>query len=117
MTKLYIFCWFVGLVPLQVEHCDTPSVVKSDQGDLDDETEEISKSESIVPLLTNEHLAKLYVFALIWGMGAFLESEDRRKYDIFLKENLELLSLPKNKAKHPDVNLHKTMFDIVQLIM
>lgn len=89
---------------MQVEHSDAPSIAKSDQGDLDDETEDISKCESIIPLLTSEHLAKLYVFALVWGMGAFLECEDRLKYDVFLKENCPELSLPKNKAKHPDVS-------------
>lgn len=70
---------------------------------MEDEPEELSKSESIVPLLPNEHLSKLYVFALVWGMGAFLDTEDRMKYDIFFKENFKHLSLPKNKAKHPDV--------------
>lgn len=37
-------------------------------------------------------------------MGAFLDIEDRIKYDIFLKENFKQhLNLPRNKAKNADV--------------
>lgn len=88
---------------MQVEHSEEASTVKSEHGDLDDETtEDISKSEAIF-ILTPEHLAKLYVFALIWGMGAFLEIEDRLKYDTFFKNNLSILDLPTND-KNPDVS-------------
>lgn len=96
-----------GLVPIQVENADDVSTARSEHGDLDDETsEDVSKSEAI-PLLTNEHLAKLYVFSLVWGMGAFLENEDRLKYDVFLKEHLPELSLPKNKRANPDVSVSR----------
>lgn len=81
---------------------DDISTAKSDMGDDDDILEESEKSEEH-KLLTSEHLAKLYVFALTWGMGAYLDADDRLKYDIFLKENLSFLDLPINDRKNPDV--------------
>lgn len=91
-----------GLIPSQVE-TDDISATKSDMGDDDDMLEESEKSEEH-KLLTSEHLAKLYVFALTWGMGAYLDADDRLKYDVFLKENLSFLDLPINDRKNPDVN-------------
>ncbi|XP_066156829.1 dynein axonemal heavy chain 5 [Euwallacea fornicatus] len=58
---------------------------------------------------TPEHLGKLFVFALTWGMGAHLETDDRLKYDKFIKENLSDLNLPINGAKNPNA----TVFDYV----
>ena len=98
-----------GLVPVQVDETEDLSASKSDQGDLDDDLlDESEKVEENKPF-TNEHMSKLYVFALIWGMGAFLETADRSKYDRFLKENLTELDLPKNDRKNPDA----TVFDYV----
>ncbi|RZC39074.1 dynein heavy chain 5, axonemal [Asbolus verrucosus] len=98
-----------GLVPAQVEDVED-STAKSDQGDLDDDLilDESEKVEENKPF-TIEHLSKLYVFALVWGMGAFLEIEDRNKYDVFLKENLPDLDLPKNDRKSQGA----TVFDYV----
>ncbi|KAL5262750.1 hypothetical protein ACHWQZ_G008223 [Mnemiopsis leidyi] len=43
---------------------------------------------------SNAHLERLYVFALMWSMGAILELEDRVKFQAFLEEKGGL-SLPK----------------------
>lgn len=91
-------------MPIEVEHSEEASTTKSEHDMDDDTTEDISKSEALPFVLTPEHLAKLYVFALIWGMGAFLENEDRLKYDLFMKENLSDLDLPINMDKNPDVS-------------
>lgn len=106
------FIYFVGLVPLQIPQSEDMSASRSEHGDLDDDTtEDISRSEAI-PLLTPEHLAKLYVFSIIWGMGAFLETGDRLKYDVFMKEHLSNLDLPVNNNKNPDVS-NKLLIKII----
>lgn len=79
------------------------SANKSDAGDDFDLMEETEKVEE-KQIFTPEHLAKIYVFALIWGMGAYLETEDRLKYDRFMKDNLDCLDLPVNDRKNPDVS-------------
>lgn len=89
------------MVPNQVEEEDI-SAAKSDMGDDDDLLEETEKVEE-KKILTSEHLAKLYVFALIWGMGAYLEADDRNKYNAYIKEHLGFLDLPINDRKNPDV--------------
>ena len=53
-------------------------------------------------------LGRLYVFALIWSVGAFLEREDRSLFDSYLRSNHALLPLPpKTKSKED------TIFDFV----
>lgn len=54
------------------------------------------------PILSVEHLNKIYVFALTWGIGAPLENNDRRKLDLYLRENFaDNLDLPKPTKKEP----------------
>ncbi|KAL0211729.1 hypothetical protein RCL1_005355 [Eukaryota sp. TZLM3-RCL] len=57
--------------------------------------------EALVPspnndfkLISNNHLERMFVFALIWSLGAVLEKEDRQKFDLFLRgdRNLDLPS-------------------------
>ena len=43
--------------------------------------------------LSSAHLEKLYIFSLMWSVGALLELEDRAKMESFLKEQANL-SLP-----------------------
>nr|CAI5822334.1 unnamed protein product [Callosobruchus analis] len=93
-----------GLIPNQTE--DEVQAIRSEV-DIDDdileETEKIEENK----VLTSEHLAKLYVFALIWGMGAYLETANRLKYDVFIRDNLGFLDLPINDSK----NQQATLFD------
>ena len=51
---------------------------------------------SHAPKLSAEHLEKLYVFALMWSVGALLELSDRAKMEGFLVQQNEL-HLPPTK--------------------
>ena len=51
---------------------------------------------SHAPKLSAQHLEKLYVFALMWSVGALLELSDRAKMEGFLVEQNEL-HLPPTK--------------------
>ncbi|KAF5296158.1 hypothetical protein FQA39_LY12612 [Lamprigera yunnana] len=104
-VTLQILNLLEGLIPSQFEENeDTAS--KSDHGDLEDELlEEVVKTE--IKFLTEEHLSKIYVFVLIWGLGSLLETKDRLKFDLFLKEKLNQLDLPVNNSK----NANATVFD------
>lgn len=82
---------FTGLIPQQVDETDHSSS-RSDMGDLEDEPEEVKNDTP--QILTLEHLEKLYAFALIWCIGAFLETADRNKYSTYLVDKLNFLSLP-----------------------
>ncbi|XP_045464260.1 dynein axonemal heavy chain 5 [Harmonia axyridis] len=97
-----------GLVPPQIEKKDEETD-KSDQLDLDDDILEEQEKPEETKLLTPEHLAKIFVFALTWGIGAYLENDDRAKFDAFVKENLTVLNLPKNTEKNKDCTLFDYM--------
>lgn len=94
-----------GLVPPQIVEVEDPSASKSVNGDIDDEDEK-EKVEEII-LFTQEHLHKIYVFSVIWGFGALLETQDRFRFDNFIKTTFnEILDLP----KHPN-NKSSILFD------
>jgi dynein heavy chain len=77
-----MLCLLEGLIP--------PEIL-----DEDEETEFDNEIEKIKAMpITAEHLHRLYVFALIWGIGALLEKDDRLKYDEYLRSNFESLDLP-----------------------
>lgn len=44
--------------------------------------------------LSAEHLHRLYIFSLVWGIGAFLENDDRRQYDEFLRNKFTSYDFP-----------------------
>lgn len=95
-----------GLVPVQIL---PEKETLSDQGEDDDFVDEALKEEEF-KLFTDEHLEKLYVFALVWGIGGFLENDDRTKFDHYIKEKCgDDLNLPKNTYKNREVrtSLHR----------
>ena len=85
-----MLCLLEGLVPPEV-----PLEEVEDEDDL-----ERDKPQP----MTAEHLKRLYVFALIWGIGALLETTDRTKYDEHLRTNFETLDLPTSE-KYPDAKV------------
>ncbi|KAL1518053.1 hypothetical protein ABEB36_001736 [Hypothenemus hampei] len=89
-----------GLVPKQL-HTNQDEQSKSDGEDEDNF--QINKPKS----LSTGHLEKLFVFAMTWGMGAYLETDDRLKYNIFVKTQMSDFELPKHDNKNPDA----TIFD------
>jgi len=55
--------------------------------------------------LTNKHIERLYVFAIMWSIGAYLELDDRSRLQEFLKTNFQL-DMP-NLSSNPE----DTIFD------
>lgn len=57
--------------------------------------------------VSREHVERLYIFALMWSVGALLELEDRRKMESWLRSNDSIhLDLPDIPLDSED-----TMFD------
>lgn len=60
------------------------------------------------PRVARVHLERLYVFAVVWSVGAFLEKEDRVRLDNYLSSHHSNLALPPRKPGSED-----TVFDFV----
>ena len=58
--------------------------------------------------LPNHHLERLYIFSLMWSIGALLELEDRAKMQQWLKENKDQLDYPPFKS-----DLGDTIFEFL----
>ena len=41
-------------------------------------------------ILKQEYLQRLYVFSIMWSIGAILELDDRLKMEIFMREDVDL---------------------------
>ncbi|KAK2518351.1 dynein heavy chain 5 [Columba guinea] len=54
--------------------------------------------------LSEEHLARLFVFAVMWSAGALLEPDDRLKMELFLRKHSAVKELPPVKGE-------ETMFE------
>ncbi|KAJ7420669.1 dynein heavy chain 5, axonemal-like protein [Willisornis vidua] len=54
--------------------------------------------------LSEEHLARLFVFAVMWSAGALLEPDDKLKMELFLRKHSAVKELPA-------VNGEETMFE------
>ncbi|XP_018911445.2 dynein axonemal heavy chain 5 [Bemisia tabaci] len=79
-----------GLVPIET---DTESAERTEEKPVEVEEDGKDKKD-IVMQLSVEHLQKLYVFALVWSMGALLDLSDRKKLNEFFKDKLTVLDLP-----------------------
>uniref|UniRef100_A0A8B9FAK4 Dynein heavy chain 5, axonemal n=1 Tax=Amazona collaria TaxID=241587 RepID=A0A8B9FAK4_9PSIT len=56
--------------------------------------------------LSEEHIARLFIFAVMWSAGALLEPDDRLKMELFLRKHSAVKELPA-------VNGEETMFEFV----
>jgi dynein heavy chain len=57
--------------------------------------------------LQKTHLERLYVFAVMWSVGAFLELDDRHKLELFIRASTDFkLDLPRL-----DEQTEETIFD------
>ncbi|XP_040552361.1 dynein axonemal heavy chain 5 isoform X2 [Gallus gallus] len=54
--------------------------------------------------LSEEHIARLFIFAVMWSIGALLEPDDRLKMELFLRKHSAVKELPA-------VNGEETMFE------
>ncbi|XP_021242638.1 dynein heavy chain 5, axonemal-like isoform X6 [Numida meleagris] len=54
--------------------------------------------------LSEEHIARLFIFAVMWSVGALLELDDRLKMELFLRKHSAVKELPA-------VNGEETMFE------
>lgn len=86
-----MLCLLEGLIP-----------VEASPEEAEDESIEKDKPQPV----TAEYLKRLYVFALVWSIGALLETPDRLKYNGYLRENFDTLDLPTS-----DRYLDATVFD------
>ncbi|CAK8682402.1 unnamed protein product [Clavelina lepadiformis] len=63
-------------------------------------TQALNVLEGMIPskeeagILSNFHLHRLFIFSLMWSIGATLELEDRDRMELFLREHESKLDLP-----------------------
>ena len=62
---------------------------------------------ALTPLWSN-YLKRLYLFALVWSVGALLERPDRARLDEYIRSQLPQLALPPATD-----NQENTVFDFV----
>lgn len=77
------------------------SVLSADAAD-------VTPKSGTTPRVARQQLERLYVFAVVWSIGAFLEKEDRAKLDKYLTTHFSHLALPPRKN-----NSEETVFDFV----
>nr|CAD7423855.1 unnamed protein product [Timema monikensis] len=101
-----------GLVPPQIDELEEAEEHPGGGEEVDQDDEAGDEGGEMAPArrLSQEHLHKLYVFALIWSMGAFLDLDDRKRFDDFLRDKLSSLDLP---PTHTMTVATTTVFDFV----
>ena len=68
-----------------------------------------SKEDKDLTSVTRDHYERLYVFTIMWSVGAFLELDDRIKLEEYLRKHDAIrLDLPQIQEGSDD-----TMFDFV----
>jgi dynein heavy chain len=100
-----------GLVPVQSADLEDTVEGTEKEAEVDEEGgEDGQEGPAPVPRrLSAQHLHRLYVFSLVWSMGAFLDIGDRKKFSDFLHDKLtSVLDLPETN-KLPDA----IVFDFV----
>ena len=55
--------------------------------------------------LSAQHLERLYLFCVMWSLGALLELDDRAKMEQFMRENFE------HDLPPVDEEIHETIFE------
>ncbi|XP_064553878.1 dynein axonemal heavy chain 5 isoform X1 [Drosophila montana] len=78
----------------QIEEARRQSIGSQIVDDVPDESAVQEKEDMCTP----EHLQRLYVFALAWGLGGYLSTSDRVKMHLFVKESFPQLDYPKGSA-------------------
>lgn len=62
--------------------------------------------------MSNKHYERLYIFALMWSFGAFLELDDRVKMEAFLREHETIrLDLPDTKSSGSECTMFEFFVD------
>ncbi|XP_075145766.1 dynein axonemal heavy chain 1 [Haematobia irritans] len=85
-----------GLVPVKKEEEQAVSVCSKESGD--EEAAEEPVVEEKEDTCTPEHLHRLYIFALAWGLGAYLSASDRVKMNQYVKQSFPDLDYAKGTA-------------------
>ena len=75
---------------------------------LNNDIGESGSKSGTTPRVTRLQLERLYVFSIVWSIGAFLEIDDRIKLDAFLMTHFSHLALPPKDPESED-----TVFDFV----
>ncbi|XP_055923365.1 dynein axonemal heavy chain 5 isoform X2 [Eupeodes corollae] len=68
-----------------------------------DEIPEEVKSDEKEDTCTPEHLHRLYIFSIAWGLGGYLNSADRCKLDAYVKETFPHFDYPKMKGQESTI--------------
>ncbi|KAL9890241.1 LOW QUALITY PROTEIN: dynein axonemal heavy chain 1 [Glossina fuscipes fuscipes] len=88
-----MLCVLEGLVP--VKNDDEQAVSVSSKDSQEEDATEDAIVEEKKDTCTPEHLHRLYIFALAWGLGAYLSSTDRMKLNLYIKETFPDLDYAK----------------------